>query len=124
MNTRMLILVAGAALLVAGVIGLLIPVSASSGSDGKSVGCGSALISDLSEAKTADSNLSNEGADITKKVAPSLAPAIPGQTDYVGACNSALGARRTWTIPLAVIGLIVAGGSFLVRGGRARSALG
>jgi hypothetical protein len=122
MNTRMLVLVAGAVLLVAGIIGLLIPVSASSGSDGKTVGCGSALISDLSEARTADNNLSNKGADITKDIAPGLAPAIPGQTDYVGACNSELGSRRAWTIPLAVVGLLVSGGSFLVRSrGRAAS---
>jgi hypothetical protein len=40
MNTRMLILVAGAVLLVAGVIGLLVPVSANGGGD-KSVSCGS-----------------------------------------------------------------------------------
>jgi hypothetical protein len=124
MNTRVLILIAGAVLLVAGVIGLLVPVSAASGTDGKSVGCGSALMSDLSEAQAADNNLSNTGADLTKKVAPSLAPAIPGQTNYVAACNSALSGRRAWTIPLAVVGLIVAGGSFLVRGRGARSALG
>lgn len=124
MNTRMLVLVAGAVLLVAGVVGLLIPVSAASGSDGKSVGCGSALISDSSEAQAADNNGSNKVADVTKDLgAGSLAPAIPGQTNYVAACNSALGGRRAWTIPLAVVGLIVAGGSFLARG-RARSARG
>jgi hypothetical protein len=111
----MLILVAGAVLLVAGVIGLLVPVSANGGGD-KSVGCGSALISDLSQAQAEDNNLSNTGADITKKVAPGLAPAIPGQTNYVAACNSALSGRRAWTIPLAVVGLLVAGGSFFVRG--------
>jgi hypothetical protein len=121
MNTRMLVLVVGAVVLIAGVIGLLVPVSANGGGD-KSVGCGSALMSDLSEAKAADNNLSNKGADITSQVAPGLAPAIPGQTDYVGACNSALGSRRAWTIPLAVVGLLVAGGSFFVGGRGVRSA--
>jgi hypothetical protein len=112
----MLILVAGAVLLVAGVIGLLVPVSANGGGD-KSVSCGSALVSDLSEARAADNNVSNKGADVAKDLgAGSLAPAIPGQTSYMAACNSELGSRRTWTIPLAVLGLLVIGGSFFVRG--------
>jgi hypothetical protein len=121
MNARMLVLVAGAVLLIAGVIGLLIPVSANGGGD-KSVGCGSALVSDLSQAQAEDNNLSNKGADIAKDNGlPGVAPMIPGQTNYVGACDSALGSRRAWTIPLAVVGLLVVGGSFFVRGRTARA---
>jgi hypothetical protein len=117
----MLVLVAGVVLLVAGVIGLLVPVSANGGGD-KSVGCGSALISDKSQAQAEDNNLSNKGADLAKDVGvPQLAPAVPGQTNYVAACDSALGSRRAWTIPLAVVGLLVVGGSFFIRGRTARA---
>ena len=105
MTMRRLILLAGAVVLIAGLIGLLVPVSAS-GENG-SVGCGNAIASDLAAAKDKDnSNLAN---------LPVVNQFIP-HTNYVAACNSALSTRRAWSIPVAVVGLIVVAGAFLVRG--------
>jgi hypothetical protein len=107
MNARILLLVLGAGLLVAGVIGLFVPVSASH--NGESVGCGNAIASDTSQAQKKDSNLGNTAADVASNAGVQLP-----RTDYVGACNSALSTRRAWTIPLAVVGLVVAGGALLL----------
>lgn len=116
MNARTLMLVAGAVLLIVGVIGLLVPVSASS--NGESVGCGNAIMKDTSEAEKKDKNLGNTAADVATDLGvPQVSEAIP-QTHFVAACDSAVSGRRAWSIPVAVVGLIVAGGAFLVRGGR------
>jgi hypothetical protein len=40
--------------------------------------------------------------------------------DYVTQCQSALSSRRAWAIPIAVVGLAVIAGSFVV-GGRTGS---
>ena len=37
-------------------------------------------------------------------------------TDYVAECESALSSRRTWAIPVAVVGLVLLAGSFFVGG--------
>ena len=42
--------------------------------------------------------------------------------DYVAQCQSAVSQRRTWSIPVAVIGVLMAGGALLVGGRRAVSA--
>jgi hypothetical protein len=120
MNARALVLIVGAALLVVGVIGLLWPISATSGNSSQSVACGRALIPDDSKAKAADQqNLSNQGADILNQIgAGQLSPAVPGQTAYVDACHSAVQSQQWWSIPVTVLGLLVIGGSFLVRGSR------
>jgi hypothetical protein len=109
MTLRRLILVAGAVLLLAGVIGLLVPVSISD-ADGHSIGCGNAVAADTSGAQAA--NDKNVVATI-----PVVNQFVP-HTDYVSECRSSISSRRTWTIPLAVLGAIAAGGSFLVRGRR------
>jgi hypothetical protein len=107
---RPLILLVGAILLIAGVVGLLMPVSIP-GPDGGSIGCGNAVVADLSAARQADStNIAN---------LPILEQFIP-HTDYVTQCESALSQRRTWAIPVAVIGLVVIAGAFFV-GSRAGS---
>jgi hypothetical protein len=112
MNARMLLLIVGAGLLIAGVVGLLVPVSAS-GPNGN-VGCGNGVASDFSAARDKDSNLGNAAADVASDAGlPGVANQIP-QTDYVGACNSALSTRRAWAIPLAIVGLVVAGGALLI----------
>ena len=104
MTARRLILLVGAIALIAGIVALLVPVSAS-GENG-SVGCGNAIASDLSTARDKDNgNLAN---------LPVVNQFVP-HTNYVSACNSALSTRRGWSIPLAVIGLLVMGGSLLVR---------
>jgi hypothetical protein len=104
LTARRLILLVGAIVLIAGIIALLVPVSAS-GENG-SVGCGNAIAGDLSTARDKDNgNLAN---------LPVVDQFVP-HTNYVSACNSALSTRRSWSIPLAVVGLLVMGGSLLVR---------
>jgi hypothetical protein len=113
MTVRRLILLVGAVILVAGVIGLLVPVSISD-SNGHSIGCGNAVAADTSSAQAA--NDKNVVADI-----PIVNQIVP-HTDYVSECQSAISSRRTWTIPLAVLGAVVVAASFLVRGRRKISA--
>lgn len=113
MQLRRLILLVGGIAVIAGLIGLLLPVSIP-GPDGGSIGCGNAVVIDLSSAKAVDDrNLAN---------LPVLNQVIP-HTDYVPACQSAVSSRRAWTIPLTIIGLVVIAGSFFVGGrpGRVRA---
>jgi hypothetical protein len=98
-----LILLVGAALLVAGVIALLVPVSITG--NGKSIGCGNAVAADSSQAEAANGQTV---ADV-----PILNQIVP-HTDYVAECNQAVSSRRSWAIPLAVVGLLVAAGSLVV----------
>ena len=105
-TVRRLILLVGAVLLLAGVIGLLVPVSISDG-DGHEIGCGNAVAADTSSAQAA--NDKNVVADI-----PIVNQIVP-HTDYVSLCQSSISSRRTWTIPLAIVGAIVLAASFLVR---------
>ena len=84
------------------------------GPEGGSIGCGNAVAADMSAARQADStNIAN---------LPILEQFIP-HTDYATQCQSALSERRTWAIPVAVVGLVVIAGSFLVGGrtGRVRA---
>lgn len=108
MTLRRLVLVVGAVVLVVGIIGLFVPVSVSNGNGG-SLGCGSAAISNLSSARDANS----------KSVAsiPILNQVVP-HTDFVAECQSALSSRRSWTIPVTVIGVIVVITAYFVREGR------
>jgi hypothetical protein len=110
MNFRRLILLVGAVVLLAGVIGLLVPVSVP-GPDGVSVGCGNGVVADLSAAREADNN-NPVNLPILNEIVP--------HTDYATQCQSAVSSRRAWAIPVAVVGLVVTAGSFFV-GGRARS---
>jgi hypothetical protein len=106
MNLRRLILLVGAVLLVVGIVGLLVPVSIT-GPDNQSVGCGNGIAADTSNAKNLnDSNPAN---------LPVINQIVP-HTDWVAQCQSAVSTRRSWTIPVAIIGLIVAAGSFFVGG--------
>jgi hypothetical protein len=103
MNARRLILLVGAVLLIAGVIALLVPVSVSD--EDQSIGCGNAVATDLSDARAAnDKNLAN---------VPILNQIVPHE-DYVAECQEAVSSRRTWSIPLAVVGAVVLAGSLLV----------
>ncbi|OSC41823.1 aminopeptidase [Mycobacterium decipiens] len=105
MTVRRLIIAMGALLLLAGVIGLLVPVSVSDGDRG-SVSCGNGIAVDLSAARNAnDKSVAN---------IPILNQLIP-HTDFVAQCQSAVTSRRTWTIPLTVIGVVVIGGALLAR---------
>lgn len=108
MTLRRLVLVVGAVVLVVGIVGLLVPVSVSDGNGG-SLGCGNAAISDLSSAREAN-NKSVAGIPILNQVVP--------HTDFVAECQSALSGRRSWTIPVTVIGAIGLIASFFVRANR------
>ncbi len=103
MNVRRLIMVVGAVLLLAGAIGLLIPVSVGD-SNGGSIGCGNAIASNLQSARSANDKT---GANI-----PIVGQLVP-HTDYVSECQSALSGRRSWSIPLAIVGIVVAVGAAL-----------
>lgn len=108
MAVRRLVLLVGAVLLVAGVIALLVPVSTSDGNGG-SIGCGNAISADLSAAREANSK--------TVANVPILNQVVP-HSDYVAQCQSAVSQRRAWSIPLTVIGVLVAAGSLVVGGRR------
>ncbi len=110
MTARRLILLAGAAVLIAGVIALLVPVSITG--NGKSIGCGSAVAADTSEAEAANGQ--------TVANVPILNQIIP-HTDYVAECQGAVSSRRSWSIPLAVVGALAVAGSFLAPRTRAVS---
>jgi hypothetical protein len=104
MNVRRIILLVGAVVLLVGVIGLLMPVSVP-GPDNGSIGCGNGLVQDSSAAREADNN--------NPVNLPILNEIIP-HTDYITQCQSAVSGRRAWTIPVAVVGLVVIAGSFFV----------
>jgi hypothetical protein len=103
-TVRRLVLLVGAVLLVAGVIALLVPVSTPDGNGG-SIGCGSALSADLFAAREANSK--------TVANVPILNQVVP-HNDYVAQCQSAVSQRRAWSIPVAVIGVVVMAGALLV----------
>jgi hypothetical protein len=111
MNLRRLVLLAGAVVLLVGVIGLLMPVSIA-GPDNADIGCGNALVADDSAAREADNN-NPVNLPIINEIVP--------HTDYTAQCASAVSERRTWSIPVAIVGLLVIGGSFFV-GGRTSTA--
>jgi len=107
MHGRRLVLLAGAILFVAGVIGLFVPVSVSGG-----IGCGTAVHSDVSAARAQDDkNIGNSPVVQQIPIANQLAP----QSQFVAECNSALADRRLWTIPLTVVGAIIVGATFVQR---------
>ena len=112
MDLRRLVLLAGAALVIAGAVGLLIPVSVS-GPDIK-ISCGNAIASDLSAAREADDR---SGANI-----PVIGQFIP-HTNAVSNCQSAVSDRRAWSIPLAVVGVLAIAGAVLI-GRRSAAAAG
>ncbi|HZC10180.1 MAG TPA: aminopeptidase [Mycobacterium sp.] len=111
MTVRRFVLVLGAVALVVGIIGLLVPVSVSNGNGGN-LGCGNAAISNLSSAREAN-NKSVASIPILNQIVP--------HTDFVAECQSALSGRRSWTIPVTVIGAIAIVGALFVRGGLSSS---
>lgn len=105
MTVRRLIIAVSAVLLLAGVIGLLVPVTVSN-SNGGTVSCGNGIVSDMSHARSAnDTSVAN---------IPILNQIVP-HTDFVAVCQSSLSSRRMWTIPLTVLGVIGIAGAMLVR---------
>lgn len=107
MSMRRLILVLGAVALIASVVALVVPVSVS-GSNGERIGCGNAIVSDLSQARQAD--------DQNPANLPIISQLVP-HTNYVADCQSSLSQRRAWSIPLAVLGAIALVGAWWARFG-------
>lgn len=110
MTARRLILLVGAIVLVAGVIALLVPVSVTG--DGQSIGCGNAVAANTSEAEAANGK--------TVANVPILNQLVP-HTDYVAKCQDAVSSRRSWSIPLAVVGALAVALSLVVPRTRAVS---
>ena len=110
MTVRRLIVLVGMVALIAAVIALLVPVSVTG--DGESIGCGNAIAADQSEARAANSK--------TVANVPILNQIVP-HTDYVAECQEAVSSRRSWSIPLAVVGALVVVGSVLLPRTRAVS---
>lgn len=108
MNLRRLILLAGAVVLLVGIIGLLMPISIA-GPDNQKIGCGNAVAADDSAAREANNNDPNQLKNL-----PVIDELTEDPPDYVALCQSAVSDRRTWSIPVAVIGLVVLVGGFLV----------
>ena len=107
MNIQRMALLVGVVVVLAGIFGLMTPVSISDG-DGATIGCGNAVVQDTSAARAA-----------TERQVTNL-PIIKdfvSHTDYVSECDSAVAQRRWWTIPVTAIGLFIAIGSTRVRPG-------
>ena len=105
MTVRRLILGVAAVLLLAGVIGLLVPVSVSDGNGG-SIGCGNAVVPDLTAARNVN--------DKSVASIPVVRQFVP-HTDYVAQCESSVESRRMWTIPLTVVALLGMASALSVR---------
>ena len=92
MNNRLRNLLIGAAVMIAGVVGLLLPVSVWNGSS--TVGCGNAIVAEKPAPST--TNLGHISVDV-----PEQAISHP---DYAAQCDSAISSRRHWGIPLVIVG--------------------
>jgi hypothetical protein len=75
-------------------------------SDGNDRSIGNAVAEDLSGARSANDR-GVAGVPVVNQIVP--------HTDFVALCDSAVSSRRTWSIPLAVIGAVAALGAVLMR---------
>lgn len=85
----------GVAVLIAGVVGLFLPVSVWDGHS-STVSCGNAVVADQSGPRAAN--------DTPVASAPVLDQVVP-HPDFVAECDSAISGRRHWAIPLVIVGL-------------------
>jgi hypothetical protein len=105
-------LAVGAAVLIAGVVGLFLPVSVFDGNS-STVGCGNALVADHSGPSAANDTT------VANVPIPTQGIAHPGYVpDLVAACESAISGRRHWAIPLVIVGTAGILLGLLVRGRR------
>jgi hypothetical protein len=108
LKSRLRNVTVGAAVLVAGVVGLFLPISAFDGGT-STVGCGNAVAAAKPSANAA--NMSPiPGAPLVDPVAP--------RPDLVAACDSAISGRRHWAIPLVIVGAAGILAGVVVRGHR------
>jgi hypothetical protein len=95
MNPRIRNVLVAAAVLVAGVAGLFLPISVFDGGN-STVECGNALAADGSGARAANMRPVASG--------PGVDQSIP-RPDFVAACDAAISGRRRWAIPLVIVGV-------------------
>jgi uncharacterized membrane protein HdeD (DUF308 family) len=100
-NSRLRNVVVGVAVLVAGLAGLFLPVSAFDGSS-STVTCGNAVTAE---------------APVTTS-APVIDQAVP-HPDLAAACAEAISSRRHWAIPLVLVGVVGVLVGLFFRGRRA-----
>ena len=108
MSLRRFIMLVGAVALIAGVVGLLTPVSITP-KNRNNFSCGNAMHSNMSAAREQDAkniDLEFHYGGITN---------LLGEANYAGDCASSLASRRAWSIPLAAVGAITVAGALLVR---------
>ncbi|KUI19734.1 aminopeptidase [Mycobacterium sp. GA-1285] len=108
MNLRRLIVLVGAVVLLIGVIALLVPVSIA-GPDNQKISCGNGIAADDTAASQANSNDPNQLKNL-----PIIDELTEDPPDYVAQCHSAVSDRRTWSIPVAIIGLVVLVAGFFI----------
>jgi hypothetical protein len=97
-----------AAVLIAGVVGLFLPVSVFDGGS-STVGCGNAVTADESGPRAANVTPAAGG--------PAVDRAIP-RPDFVVACDAAISGRRHWALPLVTVGVVGLVVGVLFRGRR------
>jgi hypothetical protein len=91
-KNRLRNLLIGAAVLIAGVVGLLLPVSVWNGGS-STVGCGNAVVAEKPAPST--TNLGQISVDVPQAIS---------HPDYAAQCDSAISSRRRWGIPLVIVG--------------------
>ncbi|MGA8546024.1 MAG: aminopeptidase [Mycobacterium sp.] len=79
-------------MLIAGIVGLLLPVSVWNGGN-STIGCGNAIVAEKPAPTTA--NLGPIGVAVPEQAA---------HPDNVAQCDSAISSRRHWAIPLVIVG--------------------
>jgi hypothetical protein len=97
-----------AAVLVAGVAGLFLPISVFDGGN-STIGCGNAVVADESGPRAANATPVTNGTAIDQ--------AVP-RPDFVVACDEAISGRRHWAIPLVIVGVVGLVVGVLFRGRR------
>src|SRR5690242_9256610 len=105
-------LVLGVVVLIAGVVGLFLPVSVFDGNS-STVACGNAVTIDKDAPRAANER------PVTS--APTLDQAVP-HPDFVAACDAAISGRRHWAVPLAIVGAVGIVAGVLFRGRNPKTA--
>jgi hypothetical protein len=107
-KSRIRNMLVAAAVLIAGVVGLFLPVSVFDGGN-STIGCGNAVAADESGPRAANVTPVASG--------PAVDQAIP-RPDFVVACDAAISGRRHWAIPLVIVGVVGLVVGVLFRGRR------
>jgi hypothetical protein len=92
-NNRLRNLLIGTAVLIAGIVGLFLPVSVWNGGS-STVGCGNAIVAEKPAPSTTD--VGQISVDVP-------GPAV-SHPDLAAQCDSAISSRRHWAVPLVIVG--------------------